>query len=49
VRVEQVGVVKALASMARDSAALYGIVSIAIALGAGFGVGLIAKKGGGAH
>jgi uncharacterized protein (TIGR02186 family) len=49
VRVEQVGVVKALASMARDSAALYGIVSIAIALGAGFGVGMIAKKGGGAH
>ncbi len=49
VKVEQVGVVKALASMARDRAALYGFLSIAIALGAGFGVGLIAKKGGGAH
>lgn len=49
VLVEQVGIVKTLATMARDSAAFYGIVSIAIAIGAGFGVGLIAKKGGGAH
>lgn len=49
VHVEQIGVVKALASMARESAALYAIVSIAIALSAGFGVGVVLRKGGGAH
>jgi uncharacterized protein (TIGR02186 family) len=49
VHVEQVGVVKALASMARDSAALYAIVSIGIAVSAGFGVGMVLRKGGGAH
>lgn len=49
VLVEHVGTVKALASMARNRAAFYGLVSIAIALGAGFGVGMIVKKGGGAH
>jgi uncharacterized protein (TIGR02186 family) len=49
VRVEQVGLVKTLASMAKDNAAVYGILSIGIALGAGFGVGLVFRKGGGAH
>ncbi len=49
VHVEHVGIVKALASMARDSAALYGIVSIVMALSAGFGVGIIVRKGDGAH
>jgi uncharacterized protein (TIGR02186 family) len=47
--VEQVGLVKTLAEMARKNGALYGIVAILIALGAGFGVGLIFRKGGGAH
>jgi uncharacterized protein (TIGR02186 family) len=49
VAVEQVGVVKSLAGMAKGNAAVYGILSILVALGAGFGVGLIFRKGGGAH
>lgn len=49
VTVEQIGIVKLLASMARDSAVLYAIVSIAIAVAAGFGVGMILRKGSGAH
>jgi uncharacterized protein (TIGR02186 family) len=47
--VEQTGLVKTLADMARNNGALYGIVAILIALGAGFGVGMIFRKGGGAH
>ncbi|MBF0558117.1 MAG: TIGR02186 family protein [Nitrospirae bacterium] len=47
--VEQVGVVKSFAEMAKNSAALYGTISIVAALAAGFGVGLIFRKGGGAH
>jgi uncharacterized protein (TIGR02186 family) len=47
--VEQVGLVKSFATMAKNSAALYGTISIAAALLAGFGVGLIFRKGGGAH
>ncbi|MBI5408305.1 MAG: TIGR02186 family protein [Nitrospirae bacterium] len=46
VHVEQVGSVKLLAQMAENSAATYGIISILIAVAAGFGVGLIFKKGG---
>jgi uncharacterized protein (TIGR02186 family) len=49
VRVEQVGMVKTLAGMASNSAAIYGFLSIGIALGAGFGVGMIFRKGGGSH
>ena len=49
ITVEQVGVVKSLANMAKNNGALYGIISIVAALGAGFGVGLIFRKGGGAH
>ncbi len=49
VNVAQVGMVKTLASMAKDHAAMYGFLSIGIALGAGFGVGLVFRKGGGAH
>lgn len=49
VKVEQVGLVKTLATMAKDSAAFYGILSIGIALSAGFGVGLVFRKGGGSH
>jgi uncharacterized protein (TIGR02186 family) len=48
-RVEQVGIVKSLAGMAKNKAALYGFISIVVALGAGFGVGLVFRKGGGAH
>jgi uncharacterized protein (TIGR02186 family) len=49
ITVEQVGVVRTLANMAKDNGALYGIISIVAALGAGFGVGMIFRKGGGAH
>ncbi|HXW68471.1 MAG TPA: TIGR02186 family protein [Dissulfurispiraceae bacterium] len=49
VLVEQAGLVKSFASMAKNSAALYGVISIAAALVAGFGVGLIFRRGGGAH
>jgi hypothetical protein len=49
VLVEQVGVVKGLAGMAKNNGALYGILAIIAALGAGFGVGMVFKKGGGAH
>ena len=49
VTVEQVGMVKTLATMAKNNAAIYGFLSIGIALGAGFGVGMIFRKGGGAH
>ena len=49
VLVEQVGIVKTLSAMAKNNGALYGIISIVAALGAGFGVGLIFRKGGGAH
>lgn len=48
VRVEQVGSVKYLAEMARKHGAIYGLISIIIAIGAGFGVGII-FKGGGSH
>lgn len=47
--VEQVGLIKSFAVMAKNSAALYGTISIVAALAAGFGVGLIFRKGGGAH
>ena len=49
VLVEQVGVVKSFAGMAKNNAAMYGTISIFAALIAGFGVGLIFRKGGGAH
>jgi len=47
--VKQVGIVQTLSKMAKNNGALYGLLSIAMALGAGFGVGLIFRKGGGAH
>jgi len=49
VNVEQVGAVKALAAMAKNNGALYGIISVLAAIGAGFGVGLIFRKSEGAH
>ncbi len=49
VLVEQVGLVKSLAEMAKNNGALYGLLSIMLALGSGFGVGLVFRKSGGAH
>ncbi len=49
VKVEQVGMVKTFANMAKNNGAVYGIISILAALGAGFGVGLVFRKSGGAH
>jgi uncharacterized protein (TIGR02186 family) len=49
VLVEQVGMVKSLAGMAMNNGAFYGIISILAALGAGFGVGMVFRRGGGAH
>lgn len=46
VRVEQVGGVKILADMAKNNSILYGIISIVVAVAAGFGVGMIFRKGG---
>ena len=47
--VEQVGTVKTLFDMAKNQGALYGIIAILVALGSGFGVGMIFGKDGGAH
>ncbi|MGQ9820123.1 MAG: TIGR02186 family protein [Candidatus Kapaibacteriales bacterium] len=47
--VEQVGVVKTLADMAKNNGAIYGIISIVVAIVVGFGVGMIFRKRGGAH
>jgi uncharacterized protein (TIGR02186 family) len=49
VMVEQVGMVKSFAYMAKNNAAVYGIIAILAALTAGFGVGLVFRKNGGAH
>lgn len=49
VNVEQVGMVKTLATMAKDSPAFYGFLSIGVALGAGFGVSMVFRKSGGSH
>lgn len=49
VNVEQVGMVKTLATMAKNTPAIYGFLSIGVALGAGFGVSLVFRKGGGSH
>jgi hypothetical protein len=49
VSVDQVGLVKSFADMAKNKAAVYGIISILAALCAGFGVGLVFRKSGGAH
>lgn len=47
--VKRTGMAAALSKMAFDQAALYGIMSVVIALAAGFAVGAIFKKGGGSH
>jgi len=41
VDVEQVGIVKSLAGMAKNNGCLYGLFSIIVAIGAGFGVSII--------
>lgn len=48
--VEQAGIVNTLADMAKNNSALYGILSILVAVSAGSGVSMIFRKGaGGAH
>jgi len=49
VNVEQVGMVKTLATMAKNSPAVYGFLAIGVALGAGVGVSMVFRKGGGSH
>ena len=49
VNVEQVGMVKTLSTMAKNSPAIYGFLAIGVALGAGVGVSMVFKKGGGSH
>lgn len=47
--VEQAGLVKLLSKLAFEKEALYGIMAVVVAIIAGFAVGMIFKKGGGAH
>jgi uncharacterized protein (TIGR02186 family) len=47
IKVELTGIVALLAKMSSDNRVLYGILSIVVALAAGFGVGMIFRKGGG--
>jgi hypothetical protein len=47
--VSQVGTVKTLSHMAKNNGALYGVVSIFVAMTSGFGVGIIFKGGGASH
>ena len=49
ITVQMTGIVAKLADMSSNNRAVYGIISILVALAAGFGVGMIFKKGGGAH
>jgi len=49
VNVAQIGMVKSLAGMAKDTPAVYGFLSIGVALSAGFGVSMVFRKGGGSH
>ncbi|MEK6776141.1 MAG: TIGR02186 family protein [bacterium] len=49
VLVEQAGLIASLSGMSKNNAAAYGALSILAAVGAGFGVGLVFKKSGGAH
>lgn len=47
--VARAGVVDKLSNLAFNQAAIYGIVAIVVAMAAGFAVGILFKKGGGAH
>lgn len=42
--VEQVGIVRTLANMAENNGALYGIISVVVALVGGFGIGMVFRK-----
>ena len=47
--VARTGIVEKLSNLAFNHASIYGIISIVIAMAAGFAVGALFKKGGGAH
>ena len=47
--VERTGIVAKLSDLAFNHAAIYGIIAIVVAMFAGFAVGALFKKGGGAH
>lgn len=47
--VARAGVVATLSNLAFNHAAVYGIIAIVVAMAAGFAVGALFKKGGGAH
>ena len=47
--VARTGIVAKLSNLAFNHAAVYGIISIVVAMVAGFAVGMLFKKGGGAH
>lgn len=47
--VKRVGIIERLADMAQNNGAAYGVVAVVVAIGAGFGAGLIFRKSGGAH
>ncbi len=47
--VERTGTVSKLSDLALNHAAIYGVIAILVAMAAGFAVGALFKKGGGAH
>ncbi len=47
--VKEVGFVDALVELSNKHGAIYGIIAILASIGAGFGVGAVFRKGGGAH
>lgn len=47
--VARAGIVATLSNLAFNQAAVYGIIAIVVAMAAGFAVGALFKKGGGAH
>jgi hypothetical protein len=47
--VARTGIVEKLSNLAFNHASIYGIISIVVAMAAGFAVGALFKKGGGAH
>jgi uncharacterized protein (TIGR02186 family) len=47
--VARTGIVEKLSNLAFNHASVYGIISIVVAMAAGFAVGALFKKGGGAH
>ena len=49
INVEMKGFVGQISDLASHRRAIYGIIAIVVALAAGFAVGSIFKKGGGAH